>query len=128
MDEIMQCAAAVAAEADTITLTACREGYYPREMEVTEIRVENLGTVWMKVRTDATSAIALRNGMLAGLCLRRGADSVTLTGYAVCVDGTGMVAESDLAGRGACTLRFTSEDASVWIDRQSAHYDFRNNG
>ena len=68
MDEIMQRAAAVAAEADTITLTACREGYYPREMEVTEIRVENLGTVWMKVRTDATSAIALCRAAFRGSC------------------------------------------------------------
>ncbi len=124
----MQRAAAVAAEADTITLTACREGYYPREMEVAEFRVEDLGTVWMKVRTDAASAVALRNGMLAGVCLRRGTDSVTLTGHAVCVDGSDTVAESALAGKGSCTLRFTSAEASVWVDRRSAHYDFRDNG
>lgn len=123
MDDIMQRAAATVAAADSVTLTACREGYFPRVLEVAEFRAEDLSTVWMAVRADAASVVTFRQGVRAGVCLRRGKDSVTLTGHLKCVEGADAGVRGVAAGKGLCAVRFTSERASVWIDRRPAHYN-----
>lgn len=125
MDDMMQRAAATVAAADSVTLTACREGYFPREVEVVGLQADDLGTVWMTVRADAAAAVTFRRGVRAGLCMRRGRDSVTLSGHMRSVDDADVIASGGIAaGRGLCAVRFTSENASVWIDGQPAHYDF----
>lgn len=124
MDEMMQRAAAVAVDPDSVTLTACREGYYPRALEVACIKAGDLDEIWMKVRADAVAARRLRRGVLAGVCLRRGCDSVTLTGRAVEVAAACDSPEGGLdREKGYCILRFTAESASMWIDRKAAHYN-----
>lgn len=123
MDEMVERAAATVAEADSVTLTACREGYFPREVEVAGLHADGLTTVWMSVRADAGAVVTLRRGVRAALCIRRGKDSVTLSGQMCSVDDADAAAAGIVAGRGFCAVRFTSESASVWIDDEAAHYD-----
>lgn len=121
MENMMQRATATVAAADSVTLATCREGYFPRALEVAEFRANDLNTVWMTVRTDAASAITFRCGVRAGVCLRQGRNSVTLMGRLVSVDAADVELSGVKVRKGFCAVKFTSEKASMWIDRQTAH-------
>ena len=65
MDEMVERAAAPAAAPDTVTLTVCREGYFPHELKVVECRAGDLSNLWIKVQTDAFQSVILRQGVRA---------------------------------------------------------------
>lgn len=125
MDEMLERAAAMVAAADTVIMAEYREGFFPRQLEVVGYRADNLNTVWMKVRAEGASAVKLRRGVRAGLCMRRGDDSIILTGRVVVARASMANERPVVSGRSYCTLRFIPERASVWIDRRAAHYDLR---
>ena len=104
-------------------MTVCRDGYFPHELKVVECRAGDLSNLWIKVQADAFQSVILRQGVRAGVCMRRGRDSVTLSGQMCSVDDADAAAAGIVAGRGFCAVRFTSESASVWIDDEAAHYD-----
>lgn len=122
---MIQRAAALAAAPDSVTLTVCREGYFPHELKVAECRTEDLGSLWIKVQADAFLAVFLRQGVRAGVCMRRGKDSVTLSGPAVSVESAAQPFEGTVPEKGYCTLNLVTDSASVWIDGQMAHYEFK---
>ena len=68
---------------------------------------------------------AERQGVRAGVCMRRGRDSVTVSGPAVGVDNAGQQSGGIVSGKGYCTLNLVADGASVWIDGQMAHYEFK---
>lgn len=125
MDEMVERAAALAAAPDSVTLTVCREGYFPHELKVVECRTDDLSNLWIKVQADAFQTVILRQGVRAGVCMRRGRDSVTVSGPAVSVDNAGQQSGGIVSGKGYCTLNLVADGASVWIDGQMAHYEFK---
>ena len=118
-------AAALAAAPDSVTLTVCREGYFPHEMKVIECRADDLSNMLVKVQADAFQTVILQQGVRAGVCMRRGRDSVTVSGPAVGMDNAGPQGGGIASGKGYCTLNIVSDSASVWIDGQMAHYEFK---
>ena len=115
----------MAAAPDSVTMTVCRDGYFPHELKVVECRAGDLSNLWIKVQADAFQSVILRQGVRAGVCMRRGRDSVTVSGPAVDVDNAGQQSGGIVSGKGYCTLNLVADGASVWIDGQMAHYEFK---
>lgn len=105
---------------------------FPRPVAIDVLRHDGIAELWMTTALSSDKVKHLRNCPKAGICFVHEADSVTLTGTAVIItdketlhafwrDYMVHYFPQGPDDPDYCILRFRTQEATLWIDRKSAH-------
>lgn len=129
LDSIEKKATHLLAECDTIMLASVTEIGHPRPVPVGKIKAEGISSIWISTGTFSDKTIQFQLNPKAGVCFMKGGDSIVLTGKVEIVSNMEikealwsewMFAHfpGGITDPSYCILKFTSEEATYWIDNE----------
>lgn len=128
---IIEKARKIIAESGDMVIAYIREDGYPRASTITMMKADGIKTIYTSTAMEALKTKRIQANSKASLCFRKGWDNITLTGTITVSQDNDLREElwqdwciqhfpDGATGESFCIYTFTTEEASFWIDGESA--------
>jgi len=133
LDEIIRAKAlGLMKQASTAVVASIDEQGYPRAVPMSNIKVEQMQTMWFSTGVNSEKVKHYRQNSRASICYYSGGDGVSLTGDMEMIDDSAIKEAlwldwffdhfpGGITDPNYCILKFTAKQAVIWIDRVFEH-------
>ena len=121
----------IIAESDAMYIAYIREDGYPRVSTIAMMKANGIKTIFTSTAIDGLKTQRIQANPKVSLCFRNGYDNITLTGTVEVSQDNKLREElwedwclqhfpDGATGERFCVYVFTTEEAALWIDGESA--------
>ncbi|MDE7378471.1 MAG: pyridoxamine 5'-phosphate oxidase family protein [Paraprevotella sp.] len=130
--DLMEKAELLLADCCLVTIVSINSEGFPRPVPMAKGATQGCNVVWMATGTDSVKVDEFRHNPKAGLCYEHGGSGVSLRGTVEIITDDAIRSEmwqdwyiehfpGGPSDPNYLLLKFTGDEATVWIDRQFAH-------